>query len=258
MVKIKAKQIAAMNVHYYYYPFEYFLDVQKKLGCSSIELWGGSPHVWVDHLTYGDCKILKKKVEDKGQDIVVFTPEWTSFRYMLCASEPDRHRKSMEYFKKCIKVTAELGVPYMCINAAGSDRDEPYDAAWERCVEAVCQLCEEAKRENVIIAMETLCRDQSGLVTSLNELTRLFSEVKCSHLKAVLDTVSVEAAGETIDQWFETLGKDIVHTHFVDGRNNSNHLIWGDGCFPSEKFIEKLINNGYQGYLGQEITARSY
>jgi fructoselysine 3-epimerase len=251
-------QIAGMNVHYYYYPFEYFLDVQRKLGCSNIELWGGTPHIWVNHLSYNDCNKIKREIDKRGQKIVVFTPESTSYRYSLCASEPDRHRKSMEYYKKCIKVSAELGAPYMCINATGKYEDESYDAAWERCVESVYRLCEDAKHEGVEIAIETLCVEQSGIMNTLAELVRLFSEVKSSNLKAVLDTVSVESAGESINQWFQALGEDIVHTHFVDGRNDSNRLIWGDGCYPLDRFLRKLDENGYKGYLGQEITARSY
>ena len=255
---IEEKQIAAMNIHYYYYPFEYFLDVQSKLGCSSIELWGGSPHVWVDHLSYNDCKLIKKQVEQRNQDIVVFTPESTSYRYMLCATDPDRHRKSMEYFKKCLKVTAELGAPIMTINTMGKFRDESNDTAWERCVESVSILCEEAKQNNITLAIETLCPDQLGVVTNLNELNKLISDVSNDNLKALLDLVSVESAGESIDQWFATLGEKIVHTHFVDGRNTSDHFVWGDGCYPLERFLSKLNENGYKGYLGQEITSRSY
>ncbi len=252
------KQIAAMNIHYYYYSFEYFLDVQRKLGCSSIELWGGSPHIWVDHLSYNDCKIIKKQFEQRNLDIVAFTPECTSYRYMLCATDPDRHRKSIEYFKKCIKVTAELGVSMMTINTMGKYQDEGYDTAWARCVESVSILCEEAKQNNVTLAMETLCPDQLGVITNLNELTKLFAEVNNDNLKALLDLVSVESAGESIDQWFATLGEKIVHTHFVDGRNTSDHLVWGDGCYPLGRFITKLNDHGYKGYLGQEITSRSY
>lgn len=256
---IKGNQIAGMNVHYYYYPFEYFLDVQEKLGCSAIELWGGTPHVWIDHLTYNDCKIINRQVEKRNQRIVAFTPESTSYRYMLCASEPDRHQKSMEYFKKCIKFTAEIGAPYMCVSAMGKYYDESFDSAWERCVDSVFTLCEEARKEGIFIALKTLCSSQSSMITNLKELKRLFLEANRSNLKAVLDLVSVESAGETIDEWFSTLGDSIVHTHFIDGkRNDAVHYIWGEGCYQLEPSVEKLSNNGYKGYLGQNITGRSY
>lgn len=64
-------------------------------------------------------------------------------------------------------------------------------------------------------------------------------------------------AGETPRQWFETLGKNIVHLHFIDGRPY-NHLVWGDGLYPLEKYLNVLNEFGYEGLLGQEITDGRY
>ena len=58
-------------------------------------------------------------------------------------------------------------------------------------------------------------------------------------------------------QWFETLGKNIVHLHFIDGRPY-NHLVWGDGLYPLEKYLNVLNEFGYEGLLGQEITDGRY
>ena len=58
-------------------------------------------------------------------------------------------------------------------------------------------------------------------------------------------------------QWFETLGKEIVHTHFIDGRPYA-HLVWGDGLFPLERYLDVLNEFGYEGLLGQEITDGRY
>ena len=56
----------------------------------------------------------------------------------------------------------------------------------------------------------------------------------------------------TIDQWFDILGDDIIHMHFIDG-NPYGHLIWGDGTHNLEEFLKAINRHGYKGYLGQEI-----
>ena len=95
------------------------------------------------------------------------------------------------------------------------------------------------------------------MVTTLPELQRLLQDVGHSNVKAGLDTVAMGVAGETPRQWFETLGKDIVHTHFIDGRPYA-HLVWGDGLFPLERYLDVLNEFGYEGLLGQEITDGRY
>ena len=95
------------------------------------------------------------------------------------------------------------------------------------------------------------------MVITLPELERLLRDVDHPNVKAGLDTVAMGVAGETPRQWFEALGKDIVHTHFIDGRPYA-HLVWGDGLFPLGRYLEVLNEFGYEGLLGQEITDGRY
>ena len=74
---------------------------------------------------------------------------------------------------------------------------------------------------------------------------------------AMSDTVAMGVAGETPRQWFERLGEKIVHCHFSDGRPYG-HLVWGDGVFPLERYLDVLNEFGYEGMLGQEITDGRY
>ncbi len=60
MAEIKKQQLAGMNIHYLYYSLEIFFSCQQKLGITSIELWGGAPHFYMDATTLTDCKKSKK------------------------------------------------------------------------------------------------------------------------------------------------------------------------------------------------------
>lgn len=252
------ERLAGMNIHYYFFPLEYFLDAQRSLGIQRIELWGGSPHVWVDHLSCSSVTSIKKQLQARRQSIAVFTPEYSSYRYLLCSSDPAVFAKSMDYYLHCIELTKELGATMMCVNITGRFRDENYAAAWGRCVDAVGRLCGAAGQAGISLAVETLSPDQACIMTRLEELKKLFSEVGSKQLKAVIDTVSIGAAGETIEQWFDAFGRDIVHIHFADGRNDGNHLAWGDGCFPLAKYLHQLNERGYEGLISSNISTRRY
>lgn len=146
----------------------------------------------------------------------------------------------------------------MCINITGLFRDESYAPAWSRGIDAVGRLCVAAEQAGISLAVETLSPDQACIMTSLEELKKLFSDVGCKQLKAVIDTVSIGAAGETIEQWFDAFGLDIAHIHFADGRNDGSRLIWGEGCFPLAKYLNRLNECGYNGLLSPNISNRNY
>jgi hypothetical protein len=49
---IKINQLAGMNIHYLFYSLkEFFFAYQQKIGISSVELWGGAPHFFIDAFT---------------------------------------------------------------------------------------------------------------------------------------------------------------------------------------------------------------
>ena len=254
---IKREQIAGMNIHYLYYSLDYFLDSQQKIGIKSLEFWGGSPHYWMDYSTYDDCKKIRLKAEDHGLKIGVFTPECAMYQYVLCATDYFQHQRSLEYFKNGLKVARELGAQIMGINTIGGLRDEDSAFTYERAVTSLAILGDAAKNEGITLAVETVRPEESAIITNLPGLKQLFMDVNHPNVKILLDFIAMGVAGETPDLWFETFGKNIVHTHFVDGRPYG-HLIWGDGLYPLDRYIRVLNNHHYLGFLGQEITDFRY
>ena len=109
----------------------------------------------------------------------------------------------------------------------------------------------------VTIAVETVRPEESKCIITLPELKRLLSDVNHPNVKAGMDTIAMGVAGETPEEWLKTLGKDIVHTHFVDGRPYG-HLVWGDGLFPLESYLDVLNKYHYEGLISQEITDFRY
>lgn len=254
---INREQVAGMNIHYMRYSLEYFLDAQAAAGIKSIEFWTGIPHYYLDPTTYSDCKVLKKKINERDLKIVVFTPENCMYQYQFAAAKPEIFEKSFEYFSNGIKACAELGSPIMQCNSGWGYLDEDREEAWKRSREMISKLAEIAKQEGITLALESLRPEESNLVTTVSDAKRMMDEINHPNLKILVDTTAMGVAGETLQDWFDVFNSDIIHTHFVDG-NPYGHLIWGDGHHNLEEFLTILKNNEYKGYLGQEITDSRY
>lgn len=257
MELITREQVAGMNIHYLFYSLDYFLDSQVKAGIKTIELWPGVPHFFLDSMTYSDCKIIKKKIESRELQVKILTPENCTYQYQFAAKEPELCEKSFKYFSNAIKVAGELGCEIMAINSGWGYLNEDREEAWKRSSNMLSRLSDVASREGIKLAMESLRPEESQLVITLNDAKRMFDEINHPNLKVMIDTIAMGVAGETIQQWFDVFKNDIIHTHFVDG-NPYGHLIWGDGKYDQEGFLKILKDNGYKGYLGQEITEFSY
>lgn len=257
MASIKRKQIAGMNQHYKKFSIDYFLDSQQRAGIESIELWCGGPHFSIDSVRYEDCKALKKKALKRNLEIVSLTIPSCSYQYQYASQEEYHFRKSFLYFSNGIKATAEFGARIMTINSGWGYFNDSLDIAWNRSKEMISRLADIAKQEGVMLAMESLRADESNIVNSLYSAKQMYDEVNHPNLKIMVDTIASGAAGETLQDWFDTFGKDLIHFHFLDG-DPYVHNIWGDGNEPLEKQLQCLNDNNYSGYLVQEIADDKY
>lgn len=257
MAVIHRKQLSAMGIHYLYYPLDYMLDAQAKAGFQTIELVGMAPHFLMDHTGFQATAPVRKMAEDRGLTIGCFTPECAVYQYLMCAPDEGFHHRSMEYFKRGLEAAGQLGATKLLTNCIGGIWDEAYDRVYERAVKSLTLLAATAADYGVTIAVETVRPEESKCIITLPELKRLLSDVNHPNVKAGMDTIAMGVAGETPEEWFKTLGKDIVHTHFVDGRPYG-HLVWGDGLFPLESYLDVLNKYHYEGLISQEITDFRY
>ncbi len=255
MPQLRREQIAAMNIHYRLFPFEYFLKAQQDLGMKSIEMWCGAPHFLLGYDGYEDCAQVKKMVEDHGLQVVAFTPESAGYPFTLCGWDDAVYEKALKYFANGIEAAGKMGAKVMPINCAGGAKDRDPRYAFERAVASLRKLAPVAADNGVTLAVETMCPEASVTINTLAELKRVLDAVSHPNVKATLDVCSMSVAYETMEEWFASLGKDIVHIHFTDGRPYG-HLVWGEGLHPLDDYIQVLNDNDYQGYLGQNLNVR--
>lgn len=257
MPYLRREQLAGMGIHYMYHSFDYFLKCQEELGFRTIEMWCGVPHFLLDDYGYQDTKELKKKVEDHGLHIGVFTPECAMYQYLICAHDKIAQEHAMGYYTNGIKAAGETGAKIMLTNCCGGDWNEDPKRTFDRAVQVLRKLAPVAADNNVTLAVETVRPEESRMIITLYQLKELLEAVDHPNVKAALDLTAVGVAGETVKEWFEVLGSDIRHMHFPDGRPYG-HLVWGDGLHPMEDYIQLMNEYHYEGYLGQEITDGRY
>lgn len=254
---IKREQIAGMNCHYYHYSLDYFLDAMERCGYTTVALWGGAPHVDLDHAGCGDCREIRRKAERRGLRIKCFTASSGTYGYQMGMQPASQRERVYRYYVNGIKAAAELGADMMSMNSGWGYWNEPFAEAWSRSADMIARLCEAAQKEGVTLTMESLRQAESKLAWNLANTKKLYDEINHPALKIMIDTTAMGVAGETPEAWFETFGEDIVNTHFIDG-NPYGHLVWGDGNQPLETWLKTLKKYGYSGLLGLEITAGKY
>lgn len=254
---IQLEQIAGMNCHYYRYSLDYFFDTMQELGFKTVALWGGAPHFYLDYLTYSDCRKIRRKASVRGLKIACFTPSGGTYGYQMGMQPGSQRERVFLYYSNGIKAAAELGCKMVSINSGWGYWHENLAEAWKRSKDMIFRVCEVARKEGILLTMESLRRAESQLAYNLENTRRMYEEVHHPALKIMIDTTAMGVAGETPKEWFDVFGEEIINTHFIDG-NPYGHLVWGDGDSPLQSYLETMKAYGYKGLLGLEITARRY
>lgn len=257
MAHLREDQPCALGIHYIMYSLDSMLDGHAAAGYRSVELVGEAPHFYMDESWNQDPAEVRRKVEDRGMKVVTFTPECSCMQWRTNYADEGAHRRSMEFLRRAMDVCRQLGARTLLTCCCGGTLDEDHDVAFDRAVRHFEEIASCASEAGVTVALESVRPQESKVCTTLEDVASLVEAVDSPSLGAALDTVAMGVAGETPRQWFERLGSKIVHCHFVDGRPYG-HLVWGDGLFPLERYIDVLNEFGYEGYLGQEITDGRY
>lgn len=254
---ILRSQITGMNFHYVKYTFEYFLDSMVKHQFQNIEVWGGAPHFYLEDLTLVDIRRVKQAIDSRGLKVVCFTPEQCMYPINIAAKEERMRNRSILYFKKAMDVAVEIGAPMVLVTVGSGYYNEMPSGAWNRAVDALHELVAYAEKVGVMLALEPLQRCESDVIHRVSTLSLMIQTVNSPMLKGMLDTVATASVGDELESYFEVLGDDLVHMHFIDG-NPTGHLVWGDGNLPLERYLEILKRYDYQGALTLEIGGSRY
>lgn len=257
MTHVQPSQVAGMGYHYIYYPLDYLFDTQAAAGYTTIELVAQAPHYFVGEKGYQDPAQVRGKAEAHGLTIGALVPEDTNYPFRINLADDTDRQRSLEYYKQVFEAAEGFGTHVVPVCPWGATKDEDPQAAFERLCATVAALAPCAQDHGVVMAVTNLSPSQGTVCTTLDEMDRLLAAVDHPAAAANLDLGAMGIAGETPEQWFDLLGKKIVHMYFADGRP-CGHMVWGEGLFPLERYLEVANRYGYEGLLGQKITDGAY
>ncbi|WP_188189904.1 sugar phosphate isomerase/epimerase family protein [Nonomuraea sp. SYSU D8015] len=249
---LSLRQITGSNFSYQHLPFDRFLDDAADLGREQLELWGVAPQLHVPRLSNAEARAVRRAAESRGLAVRCLTPEQVMYPVNVASPVPWLREGSIATFRRAAELCAELGAELLLLTPGRGFEDEPVDAAWRRSADAIGEIAAYAGTLGVTCVLEALQRVESNLVNDSRALARMIGEIGAPNLGAVLDTVAMAAAGETVDDYFDALGDRVRHVHLIDGRP-TGHLVWGDGELPLEDYLAALGRRGYRGHMTFEL-----
>mgnify|MGYP002410166494 CR=1 FL=1 len=278
MEKINKSQIAVGNYHYVSWSFDYFLDSVKKIGAENIELWGAKPHFCVDDQNKESAAEFKKRIEDKGLNLICFCPEQNTYPIDISCREKQLRKRSVEHIKRAIEICSWLGVSRMLLCPGNGYIDEPENRVWERCRNSLSQLVETAADYNVCLMLETQSQEESLFMNTAGQQKQMMDEVSHPNLKAMLDTVQLAQFDQDVKEDLRILGiQNVKHVHLGNtliqdrtwydkelperlrrGRKTVGHIGLREGNLPLGQYLEQLADEGYTDYITIEICQRAY
>jgi protein FrlC len=246
-----------MNFHYKHYPLAYFLDAMVRFGFETIELWGASPHFYVNEITAAETKAIRLEIERRDLSLICFTPEQCVYPINFASREAQVRKRSVDYFMKSLECASELGAPMLLVTPGWGYENEHNDEAWKWSRDSLMKLAKRAEELHITLALEPLTRMESNLVNNIGTLKKMLEEVSSPQLKGMIDTIPMALDNKSFKDYFDVFGDDIVHIHFIDGKPEG-HLVWGDGILPLSDYMDQLTDYGYQGCLSLEYTSYKY
>lgn len=254
---LKWKQIAWSNYHYRYHPFPLFVENAKKLGLETVEIWGGSPHFYLDDTAAEGFREERSMLDQAGLHVAAFVPESVSCLYQLCAWNPEVREKAQGYYRLAIDAAVTLGTDTVILSCCGGAKDQPADLAYWNGVHSLRSLAAYAADRGVTLAVQTNCPQDSNILHTHDQLRQFLRDVGAPNVKPALDLCAMAAAFESLEDWFRVPEERPVFIRFSDGRPEG-HLVWGEGILPLEDFAERLERLGYTGALGQILAQERY
>lgn len=206
-----------------------------------------------------EIRDIRKQAEDIGIELTSLA-SGLYWSYSLTSNRPEIREKAQGIVRKQLEFAAVLGVDTILVvpGAVGVDfipdaEVVPYDAAYDRALEAVSKLSEDAKALKVSIGIENVW---NKFLLSPLEMRDFLDKVGSEYVGAYFDVGNVLYAGYP-EHWISILNKRIKKVHFKDYRRDAGglygfvDLLAGDVNYP--EVVKALGNIGYDGFVIAEM-----
>ena len=204
MSRLLLNQLAATNMAYNRFSFDYFLESMQRLGVRNVEIYGCSTHL---HPYDGGDPIpkVRTKIREAGLRVISMMPEQNVYPVNLAAKEKAVRDHTAEVYKWFIYAAAELGARQMLLCPGRPYRNEPWSEGYKYSRDSIERLLPAAKDADVILNYETLRIGESTLTSNCEDTCRMVRDVNDPYLACCVDTVPVYCAHEKTEDYFREL-----------------------------------------------------
>jgi D-psicose/D-tagatose/L-ribulose 3-epimerase len=219
------------------------IDRAKNIGFDMIEI----PLMEIELV---DPVAIKQRLEDVGLGVCTSTA--CGEAEDPTAEDEKTRLKAIEYLKKCVKATADMGATVftgVTYSAIGRRIDTmPGDAYWERAAKALKDTAIYAQDLGVVVGIEPINRYETFLVNTCDQGLKLMQMIDEPNVKVHLDAYHMNI--EETDFYQPTLkaAPYLCHYHLSESHRGTV----GTGLIDWEGIYRALADAGYEGSVGLE------
>jgi len=202
-IMLTTDNLFAMNIHYRYYPLEYFFREAKKNGFKNAEIWLCPQHFFINYCDSEDPEKLVNLSKKYGIKIKCLCPEQNNPKpNNIAAKDSLLIENTFNYFKKVIDVASYIGCNMVLVTPGWNYFDEELSYARRRSTIMLQNICDYAKSKKIDLVLESIRSDSSQIASNIKEISLLRNAVNRDNLKLTIDLGAIAAANESIDDWF--------------------------------------------------------
>lgn len=240
--------------------FEQGLQILKKAGYEGIELWLGERPWFQMSTTDAQLRQMHAQITAAGLQIsdIANALDW---KENLSSREPSKREAAFRHIRRQIEAAQIFNCDAILVVAGVVTGDTPYNEVYNRCLDSLKRLGEEAAAAKVKIGAENCCSEQKFLL-SPREFKTFLSDVNNPWVGIHLDVGNIHDTGFA-EQWIEMLGPQITRIHVKDVHKQRGRC--GDQSVYTNIFLgdnnwrairEAMTKVGYDGWLIAEMEAR--
>ncbi len=236
-------------------PFPQQCEYAAKLGYDGLEI---APYTLSDEPhRLGSAQIAAARVAADDAGVAVTGLHWLLVKpagLSISSKDENVRKRTIDVMLAFIDQCAELGGRYLVHGSPHQRRVDPGEtraAAMARARDSFAAIAERAQKAGVVYCIEPLSSEQTPLINTLDEASRLVEEIGSPAVRSMLDCSSAgrmekEPLNALVDRW---LPKGVIAHVQVNDRNRRGP---GQGEQRFAPLFASLKRHGYRGDVAVE------
>ena len=174
----------------------------------------------------------------------------------LVSPQPEVRGRGVEFLKRCVDRTAELGASLVCgpmyagLGVMTGCRRTPEE--WNWAVEGLREVAQHAKKRQVTVCLEPLNRFETYFLNTLEDAARLVNDIGAPNVKIHFDTFHANIEEKNPAEALRLVAKELGHVHVSE----NDRGIPGTGHNDWQGVLKALKAMRYKGWMTIESFAQ--